>query len=264
MGLSNGERFCIICRNADDLTRLAGEFRDYTTEPLKPLLRRLWYDVLREPPDRLRCGLGDFDGSTMKDETLLGAALVPHGCGFGDAWESPDEYKSYETLASFLTVARLLPEEESRVVRVFDHCQEMAYAIARYDDAFRRTLRPLHRTVCSLLGHCYHLFRTSCVYAHAWMLSVMAGSLYEYNPDDVLYRWWTDACVPHRVKVDRHKYKDVLATFKAVQFRLGELTLPERLDLSLFLAGPSRSDYEHGRFLDLLSRPPDRPRPRAW
>lgn len=197
MGLSNEERQEQITVRADEIFYLACEIQEKIDEDKrgyynKDIVRKLcqeaktiWHALLRSSSNGMFWLLGGAVGAEVKsnDRNPLSFAIQhflesekpkSQPEQMLKEWDCENIHKNHLT---HLSVTENASPVFGKLLRLYANLEGIIYALRRYDDDFRRSYVELDQLVSSLFGQCYHIFKTSDVVVHCYLISDIAELL---------------------------------------------------------------------------------------
>jgi hypothetical protein len=271
MGLSDEERYAKIVHSVARMTAHGEKLNPKTdireTKKLKELVGQAWYCFLGGESDGAFWLLGsDLASDHLNAQSLAAVAFNCHvKHGDSKTWDEleaeglakqPDERAKYlkylEIARDFTSMERLHEGFKGDVLMIYLETQCIAYAMCRYHDDFMKRLKDLNFLIRGIQGECFKLMRDDKEYAQAWMVHNLCDNILTYDDTDVVNQWWQKRCNHHDIKVHWSQFDEIYTAYKKYQWK--DLTVQERLDLTLMLIGNKYGEFEHQhkQFLEMV------------
>ena len=278
MGLSNEERsmkiFHAVDRLNDDELRKVVRRED---QALDGLLDRLWPTLLAGHSKGLYwlLGSGATDDCMEKlglfQVAVIGNRELEEADASSEArtgmvrkdFKSDKEYTDWQKRCELVDYVhdlvpglhRILERNEpflAKVYEIYETCELILYASRRYRDDFAEGLSDLTSLVASIMGRCFHHFKTNSKVREAWYVAQIIKKLIRCSgtyDHDLIITWWFSQNTHHDLGMNMHSSEDLHKMFAEVQLKT-EMTTEERVLLALWLLG-RRFHYDH-QFKHLL------------
>lgn len=285
MGLSNEERtekiYFSLWRMTQRDKRQSLEQTGYHAEEFKPLLElldQLWPAYIGRGGNGLFWFLGSgVTNEVMDKPTLFSVAICGNKSrGEPDSLDQLAEERRKELEAqpdspekkaallrddlfdyqsnyhpTYEKVLRRNAPELATVYEIYEDCENIRYALNRYQDDFAIGLKALDDLVARILGVCFHLFTTDTRFREAWYTHQIANRAMNQRVDAeaTVVKFWRKCNLHHDIGIGVHDIDELHDYWTKIQQKQ-TLTTEEAILASLWLA-QRRFHYDH-QFKDLV------------
>ena len=252
MGLSDGERTGKIFYSVNQLNKLSNQINH---KQVKKLISKLWYATLGCRSNGIFWFLGgELDSDKMSENGLVSNAFkhIFHKEPYREKNEGFFEDISY--VKEMVKMPAYLREtQKSNLLKAFRHCENIEYALSRYNDKYKKSLKSLNFVLRQLQGCFYDIFSSDSDYMRAWMLeNIFHHKIFTYKEDDLVNQWAVKQHLHHNLNSNDLPFNEVKTLFVKYQF-VKELDTSTKIGIILIVMGRKyHYKHEHKEFLKMV------------
>ena len=238
MSLSHEERFERIVYATQRITNEARKLPNtHQYQTLKQLCENTWYCAMRQRTNKQFWIFGGEWRNAMGEFNLFKVAFKDHLAKNTESTQTTnnDHLKWVESVEEKISPEYIINSQDHRaIIAISSACENMEYALCRYDDDFMLEYETLHKNLRSIMGEIFNIMSEDRKFLYCYLKHMIVDKCITniYDQNCLVTKWVKRDNLHHDLRLfDDDDISWLSETWRNIQFRT--LTLNQKIELIL-------------------------------